>query len=180
MINSSTACFLSHDSMGCLGDSTHLSKHHSQDCIYVTDWLGPGLSGGCRPRHIDLNRRQPLHVAAVVRGSRQHSQKKVAKSGKRAVKSFLFVCLLIHFFKDFFFNVDHFQSFWSSFQYRFSSTFWVFGEACGILAPWPAIEPAPPALEGKVLSTGRPGKSLVHLLNGALRPVSHFTGQSKS
>ena len=101
MINSSTAYFLSRDSMGCLGDSTHLSQHHSQDCIYVTDWLGPGLSGGCRPRHIDLNRRQPLHVAAIVRGSRQHSQKKVAKSGKRAVKSFFF--LLIHFFLRFFF-----------------------------------------------------------------------------
>ena len=36
--------------------------------------------------------------------------------------------------------------------------FWVFGpEARGILAPWPGIEPAPPALEGKVLTTGPPG-----------------------
>ena len=39
--------------------------------------------------------------------------------------------------------------------------FWFFGpEACGILAPWPGIEPAPPALEGKVLTTGPTGKSL--------------------
>ena len=31
--------------------------------------------------------------------------------------------------------------------------FWFFGcEACGILAPRPKIEPAPPALEGEVLS----------------------------
>ena len=38
--------------------------------------------------------------------------------------------------------------------------FWFFGhEACGILAPQPGIEPAPPTLEGKVLSTGPPGKS---------------------
>ena len=38
--------------------------------------------------------------------------------------------------------------------------FWFFGcEACGILAPQPGIEPAPPALESKVLTTGRPGKS---------------------
>ena len=37
----------------------------------------------------------------------------------------------------------------------------VFGlEACGILAPQPGIEPTPPALEGKVLTTGPPGKSL--------------------
>ena len=34
-------------------------------------------------------------------------------------------------------------------------------EACGILAPQPGIEPAPPALEGEVLTTGPPGKSLL-------------------
>ena len=32
-------------------------------------------------------------------------------------------------------------------------------EACGILVPWPGIEPPPPALEGEVLTTGLPGKS---------------------
>ena len=32
-------------------------------------------------------------------------------------------------------------------------------EACGILAPRPGIEPAPPALEGEVPTTGPPGKS---------------------
>ena len=32
-------------------------------------------------------------------------------------------------------------------------------EACGVLAQHPGIEPEPPALEGKVLSTGQPGKS---------------------
>ena len=32
-------------------------------------------------------------------------------------------------------------------------------EACGILAPRPGIKPAPPALEGEVLTTGPPGKS---------------------
>ena len=32
-------------------------------------------------------------------------------------------------------------------------------EACGILAARPGIEPAPLALEGEVLTTGRPGKS---------------------
>ena len=40
-------------------------------------------------------------------------------------------------------------------------TFWLFGhEACGILAPQPGIEPAPPPLEGDVLAIGPPGKSL--------------------
>ena len=33
-------------------------------------------------------------------------------------------------------------------------------EVCGILAPWPGFEPAPLALEGEVLTTGPPGKSL--------------------
>ena len=46
-------------------------------------------------------------------------------------------------------------------QYCFYFMFWPFGpKSCGTLAPWPGIEPAPPALEGKVLTTGPPGKSL--------------------
>ena len=32
-------------------------------------------------------------------------------------------------------------------------------EACGILTPWPGIKPAPPALEGEVLTARLPGKS---------------------
>jgi len=43
--------------------------------------------------------------------------------------------------------------------------FWLFGfKACGILAPWPGTKPTPGTLEGKVLTTGLPGKSQ-HLLN---------------
>ena len=38
--------------------------------------------------------------------------------------------------------------------------FWYFDqEACGILVPWPGIEPAPPALEREILTTGLPWKS---------------------
>ena len=45
--------------------------------------------------------------------------------------------------------------------------FWFFGhEACAILAPRPGIEPAPPALEGEVLTTGPPGKSLELIIIG--------------
>ena len=37
--------------------------------------------------------------------------------------------------------------------------FWLFArEACGTLALWPGIEPAPPALESEVLTTGPPVK----------------------
>ena len=43
--------------------------------------------------------------------------------------------------------------------------FWFFGhKACGILAPQPGIKPTPPALEGKVLTTGPPGKSQTFLI----------------
>ena len=49
--------------------------------------------------------------------------------------------------------------------------FWFFGgEACGILAPWPGIKPAPPALEGEVFTTGPPGKSPNILKSGKVLP----------
>ena len=37
-------------------------------------------------------------------------------------------------------------------------------KACGILAPQPGIEPAPPALEGEILTAGPPGKSITSYL----------------
>ena len=37
-------------------------------------------------------------------------------------------------------------------------------EACGILASQPGMEPKPPALEGKLLTTGLPGKSLLRVV----------------
>ena len=41
--------------------------------------------------------------------------------------------------------------------------FYVYGffghKACGILAPWPGIEPTPPPVKGEVPTTGPPGKS---------------------
>ena len=40
--------------------------------------------------------------------------------------------------------------------------FWFFGcKACGILAPWPGVEPTHPTLEGEVLTIGPPGKPLM-------------------
>ena len=40
--------------------------------------------------------------------------------------------------------------------------FWFFGqEACGILIPQPGLEPEARALEGQVLTTRPPGKSLI-------------------
>ena len=43
----------------------------------------------------------------------------------------------------------------------FCFTVWFFGhKVCGILAPQPGMEPTVPTLEGKVSTTGPPGKSL--------------------
>ena len=66
------------------------------------------------------------------------------------------------FFKDFFFNVDHFlKSLLHLLHYYFCFMLWYFGhQAYRILAPQLGIEPTPPALEGEVLITGPPGKSL--------------------
>ena len=35
---------------------------------------------------------------------------------------------------------------------------------CGVLAPWPGTEPAPPTLEGKVLTSGLQGSSQEYLI----------------
>ena len=67
------------------------------------------------------------------------------------------------------FKVFYFLLFWCGpffksllyvLQYYFPSMLWFLGyEACGILAPWPRIEPALRALEGKVSTSGPPRKS---------------------
>ena len=71
------------------------------------------------------------------------------------------------FFFNFFFNFFFFwcgpflKSLLNLLQHCFCFMLWFFGcKTCGILAPWPGIEPAPPALEGEVLTTGPPEKSL--------------------
>ena len=44
--------------------------------------------------------------------------------------------------------------------------FWFFGhKTCGILAPRPGIEPATPALEGEVLTTGHQGSPWYIIIN---------------
>ena len=54
--------------------------------------------------------------------------------------------------------VDHFKVFIEYVTTLFLLfIFWFFDhEACGILVPWPRIQPAPPVLEGEVLATGPP------------------------
>ena len=45
--------------------------------------------------------------------------------------------------------------------FLFYFLFWEEPKACGILALPPGIKPTPPASEGKVLTTGLPGKSVL-------------------
>ena len=71
------------------------------------------------------------------------------------------VCGFVCLFLDFFWCGPFLKSLLNLLQYCFCFMFWIFGpEACGILAPRPGIKPTPSALEGEVLTTGLPGKSL--------------------
>ena len=60
-------------------------------------------------------------------------------------------------------------------QCCFCFMFWFFGhKACGILAPQPGIKPTPPALEGKVLTTGPPGKVFAIVFNVGHIPLNSY------
>ena len=66
------------------------------------------------------------------------------------------------------FSVFFFKSLLNLFQYCFCFMFWfLVCEACGILAPKPGIEPAPPALEAQSLNhwTAREVPSVVSVLD---------------
>ena len=73
----------------------------------------------------------------------------------------------MHFLNTFF-DVDHLKKsllnllqYFFCFMFFFCFLFFFFGqEACGLLAPQPEIKPAPPALEGEVLTTEPLRKSL--------------------
>ena len=81
------------------------------------------------------------------------------------------------FLKVFFFlNGPVLKSLLNLSQHCLCFMFWFFGqEACGILTPWPGIEPAPPALAGEVLTIGPPGKppraTFLLKLNSAHFPI---------
>ena len=69
----------------------------------------------------------------------------------------------LNFLKIFFWCGPFLKSLLNLLQYCFCFRFWFFGhKVCGVLTPWPGIEPAPPALKGGVLTTESPGKSLIN------------------
>ena len=71
-----------------------------------------------------------------------------------------------------FFDVDPFlKSLLDLLQYCFCFMFWFFGpKACWILVPWPGIHNVPPALEGKILTTGPPEKSYDSMFQSSCHP----------
>jgi len=72
----------------------------------------------------------------------------------------LFLLISIYPLQFYFFKYFLCEPFLKSLLNCFCFMFWFFGiEPCGILAPQQGIEPLSPALEGKVLTTGPPGKT---------------------
>ena len=47
-------------------------------------------------------------------------------------------------------------------------------ESCGIIAPWPGIEPTAPELEGEVLTARPPGKSRIFVIFFSIKIIFAF------
>ena len=86
-----------------------------------------------------------------------------------SILKFLLVALMLNLelpfillLKKYFLDVEHFKSlYWTFCNIASALCFDFFGhEACGVIAPWPRIESTPPTLEGEILTTGPPAKSL--------------------
>ena len=85
----------------------------------------------------------------------------------------LHICFFfLRFFLKRFFDVDPFlKSLLNLLQYCFCFMFWFYGpKACWILVPWPGIHNVPPALEGKILTTGPPEKSYDSIFQSSCHP----------
>ena len=121
-------------------------------------------------------------------------------------------CLKCHWIIDFIFDVDHLKNlYWIC--YNITSVlcfvlFWPQGTwdpaccslwgsqsrtrlrnwttTCGMLVPWPGMEPTPPALQVEILTPGPPGKSqiiylkMVNMRNSSERRSEVLTCQNKS
>ena len=125
------------------------SNEHQGLISFRMDWLGL------------------LAAQGTLKSLLQHHSSSINSS----MLSFLYGPTLLNyiFLKDFFWCGPFLKSL-NLLQYCFWFLFWFFGcEACGILAPQLEMEPACPALEGKVLATEPLGKSqywLILLIKG--------------
>ena len=126
-------------------------------------------AGRCPPQHhalfsgsLELGTHMPRGLLGVIAVIGSHIQ---------LMSSQLWL-LMFKLKKIFFWCGPFLKSLLNLLQYCFCFMFFVFfgREACGILAPQPGVEHAPPVLEGEVLTTGPPGKSWVLILG----TCSHF------
>jgi len=136
-------------------------------------WLGMGKNDTCtwyveefQPWYIFLNflmrfcTQHPHHsshsCSREVRKKHLHTHR--PRDGREGSGDGINFWCEIKFFK--FSSLSCLKSLWNLLQYCFCFMFCFFGcEACGILVSPPGMEPTPPELKGKVLSTGPPGKS---------------------
>ena len=142
----------------CLGNHMDRRRYSSWGCkeLDVTEHTPPSLLPAPTPSHT---------MSLALSSCHQTSQARKLLWRKRL--SLLFDSKVmwskICFFKDFFFFFcePFLKSLLNLLQCCFCFMFWFFGlKPCRILVPWPGVEPALPAWEGKVLVTGPPGKSL--------------------
>ena len=145
----------------CKGSVESLNKAGSRNTNTMSvAWLGDAE----RTEEGDI-KEEPTRVGPKGTSSSQKSEAIAGFSAERTIIRFTFLPPLHNlrgnFYLFFFLDVDHFlKSLLNLLQYCFCFMFYSFGrEARGLLAPRPVIEPAPPALEGEVLTTGPPGKS---------------------
>lgn len=67
----------------------------------------------------------------------------------------------VNFLKYVFWSGPLLKCLWNLLQYCFGFMCWCFGhKACEIVTPWPGVTLVPTALEGGVLTTDLPGKSV--------------------
>ena len=124
-----------------------ISCHHTL-CFQLRGHIPPGLSSAQRswwgPRPGEAT--PPVYILPLLPGMshlpcRPLPPQFLLRFRKRLFKSLYWIC----------YNIAPVLCF---------GGFWGVRGACRILAPWPGMEPAHPALEGEVLTSGPSGKSL--------------------
>ena len=98
---------------------------------------------------------------SLAHGVSRHCRSQKNQWGKFWSSAILWNIALSYDFFFFFWCGPFFKSLLNLLQYCFHFLFWFFGlKVYGSLAPQPGIKPTPLALEGEILRTGLPGRSL--------------------
>ena len=137
---------------------------------YMIQFSSPFISPTLPNDHLILSslssHLQSLHPYSQLKIYLCFTEKKKKSHFKRISTNshniYIFTCMwAIH--SVFLISLSFFNLYWICYYFCFMC--WFSGcKACGILAPQSGMESIPPALEGKVLTTGLPGKFLAHTL----------------